>query len=318
MKKRSMYIGLICLTLFLPLFGTDRASAVDSSLQDIIDAGELHVGLEAGYPPFEMVNATTTEYTGFDIDIIEYIMNEIDPNITVIYHDVAWAAILAGLALGDYDVICSAMTITPEREAEADFTRWYYKSTQAVMVTMDNPKKISTVEDINSTDVTVGFQSVTTSEWYLTDEEAPVIATLNGYETITLAIQALNTGAVDVVVGDYAPLKSGQNANPGEFAIIDTFSPEDFGIACQTGADTLRLAINAELDLLLGTNITDPVWSTEYTNIYKEWFFGATPTTEFLLDPVPEGGIQIPGFTMVSLIAAVTIASMMLIRKNKK
>lgn len=319
--KNKHYSLILLVFLFLPIFSISHASAApvqDTSLTDVISSGELHVGLEAGYPPFEMVNATTTEFTGFDIDIIEYIVNEIDSGITVIYHDVAWSAILAGLIIGDYDVICSAMTITPEREIEVDFTRWYYKSTQAVMVTMDNPAGISTVEDINSTEVIVGFQSVTTSEWYLTDDDAPVIATLNGYDTITLAIAALNTGAVDVVVGDYAPLKAGQNVAPDNFAIIDTFSPEDFGIACQDGATALRTAINAELDILLGTDQEDPTWSTTYSDIYEEWFFGATPTTEFILDEVPTASAVIPGFTMIGLITAVAIASTLLVRKIKK
>ena len=319
--KIKHYSLILLVLLFLPMFSISPVSAApvaDTSLADIIAKGELHVGFEAGYPPFEMVNATTSEFEGFDVDIIEYIANEIDPNITVVFHDVAWSAILAGLALGDYDVICSAMTITPEREEEADFSRWYYKSTQAVMVTMDNPASISTVEDINSTDVIVGFQSVTTSEWYLTDEDAPIVATLNGYDTITLAIAALNTGLVDVVVGDYAPLKAGQNVNPDNFAIIDTFSPEDFGIACQNGSTSLKAAIDAELDILLGTDEANPTWSTTYSNIYKKWFFGATPTTEFVLDEVPTGGINIPGFPMLGLIAAITVASTLLVRKIKK
>ena len=165
--KNKPYSLIFLVFLFLPMFWISPVSAApvaDTSLADVIAAGELHVGLEAGYPPFEMINATTEEMEGFDVEIIEYIANEIDPNITVVYHDVAWTAILGGLITGDYDVICSAMTITPEREEEVDFTRWYYKSTQAVMVTMDNMANITCVEDINSTDVIVGFQSVTTSE----------------------------------------------------------------------------------------------------------------------------------------------------------
>lgn len=319
--KIKHYSMILLVLLFLPIFSISPVSAApveDTSLADIIEKGELHVGFEAGYPPFEMVNATTSEFEGFDVDIIEYLANEIDSNITVIYHDVAWAAILTGLISGDYDVICSAMTITPEREEEVDFTRWYYKSTQAVMVTMDNPANITCVEDINSTEVIVGFQEVTTSEWYLTDEDAPIVATQISYSTITLAIEALNKGLVDVVIGDYAPLKAGQNVDPEDFAIIDTFSPEDFGIACQNGSTTLKEAFDAELDILLGPNEESPVWSTTYTDIYKKWFFGATPTTEFILDDVPEPKTGIPGFPMLALIAAITVASTLLVRKIKK
>jgi polar amino acid transport system substrate-binding protein len=316
MKKRSIYFGVLFLTLFLPFMGTTRVSAQDSSLTDIVAAGEIHVGLEAGYPPFEVAIPDTdpVEYEGFDVDIIEYVASLM--GVDVVYHDVAWSVILTNLALGDYDIICSAMTITAAREEEVDFTRWYVKSTQAVMVTMDNPAEITSVEDINSTDVIIGYQAETTSQWYCEDEG--IVASQTGFNTITLAIQALVTGAVDVVIGDYAPLADGKaSIDPDGFAIIDTFSPEDFGIACQDGATALRTEINTHLDTLLGADEAAPVFSSNYTTIFTEWF-GVPPATEFAVDEVPTGGISIPGFSPVGLIAAISIASTLLIRKNKK
>ena len=68
----------------------------------------------------------------------------------------------------------------------------------------------------------------------------------------------------------------------------------------------------------MGSDEADPTWSTAYSDIYEKWFFGATPTTEFVLDDVPTGSAGIPGFPMFALIAAITDASTLLIKKIKK
>ncbi|MHA2303453.1 MAG: transporter substrate-binding domain-containing protein, partial [Candidatus Thorarchaeota archaeon] len=39
----------------------------------IMDRGSINVGTNSGWPPFEMVNTTTDELEGFDIDLAEYV-----------------------------------------------------------------------------------------------------------------------------------------------------------------------------------------------------------------------------------------------------
>ena len=104
--------------------------------------------------------------------------------------------------------------------------------------------------------------------------------------------------------------------DPEGFAIVDTFSPEDFGIACQNGSTALRTEINTHLDALLGSDVSAPVFSSNYTTFFTEWF-GVPPATEFAVDEAPEPKTSIPGFSAMGLIAAISIASALLIRKNK-
>jgi len=125
------------LTLLIPSISVASATE-DTSLDDIITAGKMVVGCEAGYPPFEMKNTTTEEIYGFDPDIMAFIADDMD--ITIEYMDVSWDVIFTSLASGNYDCVMSAVTITSERMESMDFTRWYYFSTQSVMVTNANPK----------------------------------------------------------------------------------------------------------------------------------------------------------------------------------
>jgi ABC-type amino acid transport substrate-binding protein len=305
MKLNKKYFVLFVLTLlFLPAFFS-TVEAQDTSLTDVQTRGTLIIGTDATYPPFETYNTTTSEYEGFDIDLAKIICDRL--GVTPDFRNTDWGVIFTSLAAEQFDVIISAVTITAVRELSMDFSRWYYKSQQAVMVTTANPESIDTIEDVNSSSINAGIQLGTTSDLYLDDTQAVQAP----YETITLAVAALETGSVDVVLGDHATLLSFIKSQPNKFEVVDTFSPEDFGIPVPTGYDALRGAINDILDELLGNNETDPAPVDEYNEIYKEWFdvdaIGYVPTQ-----------IQIPGFPIYSLFLALAVGSYVLIRKLKK
>ncbi len=309
--KIKHYSLIILVLLFLPLFSISPVTAApiaDTSLADIIAAGEITVGIEAAYPPFEERDPETDEIVGFDPEIMAII--EKDIGVDFVLNDGGWEVIFTSLDSGMYDCIISAVTITAKREETMDFSRWYYKSSQAVMVKIANPKNITTIEDVNATTVKVGVQAGTTSDLYLTDNN--YTATMVPFATINLAIEALNLETVDCVLGDYDTLNAGKTAQPDTFNIVDTFSPEDFGIPVQTGSDSLRLRINTILDGLLGEDEDSPVYSEEYNDIYVEWMGGD------VYGYVPKPAATIPGFPLIALISILSVASAILIRKSKK
>ncbi|XEO77622.1 Membrane-bound lytic murein transglycosylase F [Candidatus Lokiarchaeum ossiferum] len=312
-----MLIGMIIVSLFvLPIMSTSSAAPLiiveDTSLSDIIAADKIVVAMDAAYPPFE--NLVDEEIVGFDVDIMQYIADELEVELEI--KNVAWDTIFTGLSSGTYDCICSAVTITPERNETMDFTRWYYTSTQAVMVGMDNRKNITGVDMIDAEGIKIGFQIGTTSQWYLDDETSN--CELKSYDTITLAIQALKSGAVHAVLGDYATLYSGKISNPDSFAIIDTFSPEDFGIVFPKNSTAAVTRFNEVLDDLLGTDLEDPTFSADYISTHKKWMFDAEPTTEYTVDPVPEPKASIPGFSILGIICIIPLAAIPIIKKMRK
>lgn len=318
MKKKSLIIlaCLISMTIF-PVFDVAAAPAPaveeDTSLSDILAAGKIVVAMDAAYPPFEnLINETIQ---GFDVEIMEYIADRL--NVTLELKNVAWDTIFTGLATGTYDCICSAVTITPERQETMDFTRWYYKSTQAVMVSLDNPKNITGVDTIDREDVKIGFQIGTTSQWYLEDETTN--CQLNSYDTVTLAIQALKQGAVHAVLGDYATLYSAKLSNPNSFAIIDTFSPEDFGIVFPKNSTAAVNQLNVYINELLGSDLENPEFSQYYIDAHRTWMNGADPTTDFVLDEVPEPKTTtIPGYSAIGLIGFIALTSLLIISRRRK
>ena len=64
MKKNNTFLLGVMVVLLIPLFSAPAAAVDDTSLSDVISAGMIVVGLEAGYPPFEVLTPGTTDESG--------------------------------------------------------------------------------------------------------------------------------------------------------------------------------------------------------------------------------------------------------------
>ncbi|MFX0091326.1 MAG: transporter substrate-binding domain-containing protein [Candidatus Hodarchaeota archaeon] len=298
---------------------TPAATQATDTLAAIRARGCLIIGTDPTYPPFEEKNAATGEYEGFDIDLANQIALSLGVGLQV--EESEWDPIIPNLKQSKFDVILSAMTITEAREVEVDFTRWYYKSAQAILVMNANPKNIVTEADLNQT-LTIGVQAGTTSDLWVQDHLNASLVTLNTYDTILLAIQALKNGQVDVVLGDHAVLAQEQ-LESGLTKVVDTYSPEDFGIACRDGDDNLRNAINDALDALLGSDESHPAPTDLYNIMYYKWFdsnaadIGYTGTaTTGTIPSAAQGCTPAPGFEV--FVAMLVIMVLPVVKRFKK
>lgn len=80
----------------------------------------LTVGSDVPYPPFEEFGASKTEFTGFDVELLEAIAAKIGR--TPEFQDTSFDTIFRDLAQGKFEMVASATTITEEREESVDFT----------------------------------------------------------------------------------------------------------------------------------------------------------------------------------------------------
>ena len=101
--------------------------------------------------------------------------------------------------------------------------------------------------------------------------------------------------------------------------VVDTFSPEDFGIVFPKNSTSVVNQLNVYIDELLGTNQTDPVFSQYYIDAHEKWMNGAAPTTDFVVDDVPEPQVAtISGYLSLGIISIISVISVLIINKNKK
>ena len=96
-----------------------------------LQAETLVVGTKAS-PPFAMVDERTGEWSGISIDLWERIALELGYQTE--FRDMPLEELLDGVAAGELDLAVAALTVTADREREADFSHPYFQSHLAIAV----------------------------------------------------------------------------------------------------------------------------------------------------------------------------------------
>ena len=96
MKRIITILAMLSLLMCAAMSASaaDIDLAKKSTLEKIIQSGELRVGLEAGYMPFEMTDKKG-KVVGFDVDMVKAMAKAMGVKLTII--NTAWDGILPGL-----------------------------------------------------------------------------------------------------------------------------------------------------------------------------------------------------------------------------
>lgn len=267
MSRRNLFAGLaIAATATLALAGcatgsSDAGSGGEPAAGDdygLVEAGTLTVCSDIPYPPFEF-EGDDGEYTGFDIDLLGAIAEQLDLKLSV--QDVGFDALQSGttLAAGTCDVGASAMTITDERKANIDFSDPYYDSLQSLLVRTDSG--IESIDDLDGKNV--GVQQGTTGEAYATENAKG--AQLVQYPSDGELWPAIQAGQIDAILQDQ-PVNLEHEKADSSYEIVETYeTDESYGFAFAKGEkDELLDAVNGALAELRDNG--------EYQKIYDQYF----------------------------------------------
>lgn len=227
----------------------------------LIEPGTLTVCSEIPYPPFEFEDPNSDSgYSGFDIDLITAIAESLDLDVRV--ESVGFEGLTSGttLAAGQCDIAASAITITPERAANIDFTDPYYDSLQSLLVPADSG--ISSIADLAGK--TVGVQQGTTGEAYAT-ENVPEGTNLVAYPGDGELWPAIQAGNIDAILQDQ-PVNVEHERADSAYTIVEEYNTdEQYGFALEKGErEALLAAVNAALGQLRSDGT--------YQEIYDSYF----------------------------------------------
>ncbi|ELK54174.1 basic amino acid ABC transporter substrate-binding protein [Haloferax volcanii] len=237
----------------------------------------ITIGSDIPYRPFEY-ETTEGELVGFDVDIAEAVFGELGYEHE--FQKTSFDSIIPSLNNGNFRVIMSAMTITEDRAEQIDFSDPYFTAYQTVIVL--NSSDISSKEDLRG--VTVGVQKGTTGESAATSlkEEFGGDLTIQSYDQVTGAFDALRNNQVSAVVNDNtvnaafvdqsdnvrflegpgaAEEQGKENAPP-----YLTLTVEEYGIGFRQDDDELREEVNGALQTIRDNGT--------YDEIYSEYFSG--------------------------------------------
>ncbi len=161
LPRISLAIILLSCWVCASAIGADIELAKKSTLETILKRGELWVGFDSGYMPFEMTNQKG-RYVGFDIDMAKEMAKAMGVKFVPI--NTAWDDIIPSLTTGKFDIIISGMTITQERNLKINFADPYIIVGQTILLNKKHEGKIKSYKDLNDSRYIVTSQSGTTGE----------------------------------------------------------------------------------------------------------------------------------------------------------
>jgi polar amino acid transport system substrate-binding protein len=194
-------------------------------------AGVIRVATDATFPPFEMVDETTKELIGFDIELMKAIAEK--AGLQYEFVNLPFDPMLAGLADCQYDMSIAAITITEDRQKQFLFSDPYVDAGQIIVVKAGNDA-IKSKADL--TGKILAAQLGTTGE---IEAQAIEGAEYKPYDSYDLAFLDLANNQIDAVIADYPTALGFINKNPDKLMTVgEVFTSEFYGIAiCKNRTD---------------------------------------------------------------------------------
>ena len=163
-----------------PALGADVELSKDSTLEGILQRGELRIGLEAGYMPFEMIDKRSgirqkeirhggfrrkgrqLSLIGFDIDVGIEMAKAL--GVKPVFVDTLWPSIIPALKLGRFDIIFGGMSVTEARKKLVDFADPFMTVGQTVLLNARHKNTVKSYKDLNDPKFVVVSKPGTTGE----------------------------------------------------------------------------------------------------------------------------------------------------------
>lgn len=250
-----------------------ESAAADLSGSKYLSDGELTVGLNATFPPFEYVGDGTDNFeavtsnennvTGFDVAM----MNEIGKRlgVSVVIEDMDFDGIVPAIGT-KIDCGATGMTITDERKEAVNFSDPYYDATQAVLLPIDS--EVKTEDDLKACKA-IGVQGGTTGETVARGINDGAVVSVKSFNQ---AVLDLVNGKDDAVVIDQVPGEAFLSQYSDKIQLVEgstfNFDVEQYGIAMPKDDEVMLNAINGALADMKADGTYDQLLE-QYVNNYE-------------------------------------------------
>ncbi len=163
-----------------PALAADAELSKDSTLEGVMRRGELRIGLEVGYMPFEMIDKRSglrqkeiqhggfrrkgrkLSLMGFDIDMGIEMAKAL--GVKPVFVDTLWPSIIPALNLGRFDVIFGGMSVTESRKEKVDFADPLMTVGQTVLLNAKHKGAVTSYKDLDDPKFVVVSKPGTTGE----------------------------------------------------------------------------------------------------------------------------------------------------------
>lgn len=204
-------------------------------------AEPLRVGMELGYPPFEMVGQDG-QPEGVSVEmaraLAEYLVRPL------VIENTAFDGLIPALKSGKIDLIISSMTANEERRRSIDFSEPYVRTGLALLVRKGESAR--TAGDLNSPNKRVAVKRGTTGHLFAMDHLPK--AQLLVLDKENSAVLEVAQGRADAFIYDQLSVYANWKRNPATTeAVLEPLRQEEWAVGVAKGNDALREKVNAFL-----------------------------------------------------------------------
>ena len=266
----------------VPALATDVEFSKGSTLEGIVKRGELRIGLEVGYMPFEMIDKRSglrqkeirhgglrrkgrqLSLMGFDIDMGIEMAKAL--GVKPVFVDTLWPGIIPALNLGRFDIIYGGMSVTEERKKLVDFANPFMTVGQTVLLNAKHKDTVQSYENLNDSKFIVVSKPGTTGE-----EAVKRMIPKATYETVDTEMEGamrVLEGTADAFVYDF-PFNAvfvAMHSSDQLIFLAEPFTKEPIAWAVRKNDPDFLKFLNSFLEAIKKDG--------RYDKIYNKWFQG--------------------------------------------
>jgi polar amino acid transport system substrate-binding protein len=257
---REILGGLLAFLVGLPLWAADASLWEKSTLSQILKRGELRVGLEVGYMPFEMRDRKG-DIIGFDVDLARLMAKTMGVKLTLV--NTQWDGIIPALLTDKFDLLMGGMTITAERNLQVNFADPYVHIGQSVLLNRKHADAVTVYSQLNDARYTVATKLGTTGD--IAARRFMPNARIKSFEAEAEATMEVRSGRADAFVYDlpYNVVYAAQFPD-ALIHLKEPFTREALGWAVRKGDPDFLNWLNNFLRQIRDEGI--------YEALYRKWF----------------------------------------------
>jgi putative glutamine transport system substrate-binding protein len=210
------------------LAACSKKAAGKEGVDVIKSAGVLKVGVKSDVPGFGLLNTSTGQYEGLEIELAKLLANEILGDASKVHFEPVTAKTRGPLLdNGELDMIIATFTITDERKLTYNFSTPYY--TDAVGMLVKRSSGINSLADLNGRTIGVAQSATSKDAIDAAAKDIGVSLQFAEFSTYPEIKAALDSGRVDVFSVDKSILNGYLDAE--SLILGDEFSPQQYGVA---------------------------------------------------------------------------------------
>lgn len=234
--------AVIVLLVAVALGALVRRGGDDGTLERVRASGQLRVGLDASFPPFESLDAAGS-VVGLDADLARAIATTLGAE--PVFVNVGFDGLYDALLVGRVDAIISGLPYDSRRTQDVIYSDSYFNAGQLLLVRADDVSPAGS-ESLSGRTVAVEWGSLADMEARRLKQGADGMETLP-QPTAQEALSALVNGQADAAIADAVSVYQFVGEDRGQVRIVETLTDEPYVIATRSRSRRLAEAIDEAL-----------------------------------------------------------------------